>query len=335
MNIPSFEINNNILNLVTKITEKLTKLEMNSDRKKNLYLRKISKIKSVNSSCAIEANTLTEEEVMTVINGRSIVAPQKEIIEVKNAYNVYDNILEFDPYTVESFLSAHMLLTANLIKENGKFRTGDVGVYEENKVIHIGARPEYVPKLIEDLFIWAEKTDLNPLVKSSIVHFEIEFIHPFNDGNGRIGRLWQSLILYKYNKIFEYLPIETLVYENQKKYYEALAKSEIVASSTIFIEFMLEMILQTIDKFDVNGVLEKIKKIAGLTNKESEILKELLIYFDKNDTIDIKMATAILNKNEANTRKYLRKFIALNILIPIGKTKGRKYKINKGAFENI
>ena len=330
MSIPPFELNNNILNLTTKITEKLTRLEMSIDRKKeDLYLRKISKIKSVNSSCAIEANTLSEEEVMTVINGKSVLAPQNEITEVKNVYNAYNNIADFNPYNVKSFLKAHKLLTTGLIKESGKFRDGNVGIFDGQNVIHMGARPEYVQNLITDLFKWAKATDVNPLVKSCIVHFEIEFIHPFNDGNGRIGRLWQSLILYKYNKIFEYLPIETLVYENQKKYYDALSKSKKDASSTAFIEFMLDMILQTIDKFGTIGSLIKVKNIDELTNKDKEVLKELINYFNKKEIIDIQIAVNILNKNEANIRKYLRKFTSLNIIIPIGETKGRKYKLNK------
>jgi Fic family protein len=330
MNKPPFEINDNIINLVTKIIEKLTRLELAINQKKDLYLRRVSKIKSVNSSCAIEANTLTEEEVTTIINGKAVLAPQNEITEVKNAYNAYDNIHNFNPYSTESFLDAHKLLTTDLIDESGKFRSGDVGVFDGKNVIHMGARPEFVPKLVSDLFTWGESSDLNPLIKSSVIHFELEFIHPFKDGNGRIGRLWQSLILYKYNKIFEYLPIETLVFENQQKYYDALALSEKEASSTVFIEFMLDMILQTIEKFDTSDTYNKIqsKFIDELSNKEKEVLRNLIAFFDKKEFIDSKKAADILNKNEANVRKYFRKFIELNILIPIGETKGRKYRLN-------
>lgn len=331
MNKPPFEINENILNLVTTITEKLTRLEINVDRKKDLFLRKSSKIKSVNSSCAIEANSLSEEEVISIINGKTVLAPQNEINEVKNAYEAYTNIINYDPYKIESFLNAHKVLTTDLISESGKFRSGDVGVFNGKEVIHMGARPEYVPKLIEDLFNWAKDSDLNPLIKSSVIHFEIEFIHPFNDGNGRIGRLWQSLILCKYNNIFEYLPIETLVYENQKAYYDALSKAEKDASSTVFIEFMLDMILQTIEKFDTNNSLIKIKEeyLKELTKTEKEVLSALVIHFSKNEFIDSDAAVTLLNKSKVNIRKYFGKFMKLNVLIPIGENKGRKYKLNE------
>ncbi|MEG1739678.1 MAG: Fic family protein, partial [Bacilli bacterium] len=193
------------------------------------------------------------------------------------------------------------------------------------------ARPEYVPKLIEDLFNWAKESNLNPLIKSSVIHFEIEFIHPFNDGNGRIGRLWQSLILCKYNSIFEYLPIETLVYENQQQYYDALRKAEKDASSTVFIEFMLNMILQTIEKFDSSNSLAKIKEeyLNVLTKSEREVLSTLINYFNKNEFLDTDTAVTILNKSKVNIRKYFGKFMKLNILIPIGENKGRKYKLSE------
>ena len=332
---PPYEINSTILNLVTKIIEKLTQLELNFNEKKDLHLRKISKIKSVNSSCAIEANTLSEEEVTTIINGKMIMASQNEILEVKNAYNVYVNIDKFNPYNINSFLDAHKLLTTDLIQESGKFRTGDVGVFDGNRVIHMGARPSFVPRLVEELFNWGSKSDLNPLIKSSIIHFEIEVIHPFNDGNGRIGRFWQSLILYRYNKIFEYLPIETLVYENQQKYYDALKKSEKEGNSTKFIEFMLKMILGTIENFVKGTSFNKIqdKYVDGLSRKEKEILMGLIVYFDKKELIDSESACGILNMTSVNIRKYFKKFTNLNILIPIGETKGRKYKINENIYK--
>lgn len=330
MNKPPFEINENILNLVTTITEKLTRLEIKYDYKKDLFLRKSSKIKSVNSSCAIEANSLSEEEVISVINGKAVLAPQNEINEVKNAYEAYTNIFNYDPYKIESFLNAHKVLTTDIISESGKFRSGEVGVFDGKEVIHMGARPDYVPELIEDLFNWAKESDLNPLIKSSVIHFEIEFIHPFNDGNGRIGRLWQSLILCKYNNLFEYLPIETLVKENQQHYYDALSRAEKDASSTVFIEFMLNMILKTVEKFDTNNSLVKIKEeyLKGLTKTEKEVLSVLITYFNKNEFIDTDIAVSLLNKSKVNIRKYFGKFMRLNILIPIGENKGRKYRVN-------
>lgn len=330
INKPPYVINENILNLVTTITEKLTRLEISADFKKDLLLRKASKIKSVNSSCAIEANRLSEEEVMDIIEGKMVIAPRNEIDEVKNAYNAYSNIQQFDPFSIESFLKAHKMLTTDLIKESGQFRSGDVGVLENDKVIHIGARPEYVYELVEDLFSWAINSNLNPLIKSSVIHFEIEFIHPFSDGNGRIGRLWQSLLLCKYHYLFEYLPIESLVYEHQQQYYEALSKAEKEASSTVFIEFMLKMILKIIEKFESNSSLNKIKDIYfnDLTKTEKEVLNALVLYFDKKEFLDSDTASRFLNKSKVNIRKYFGKLMKADILIPIGENKGRKYKLN-------
>lgn len=330
MSKPPFELTEKIINLVSEITIKMTNLESRVDFRKDLYLRKVSKIKSVNSSCAIEANTLSIEEVTSVINGKTVLAPLNEITEVQNAYNAYINIDTFNPYSVKSFLNAHKLLTSGLIKESGRFRLGDVGVFDGSKVIHMGARPEFVPKLIAELFDWAEVSELHPLIKSSVIHFEIEFIHPFGDGNGRIGRLWQALLLYKYNRIFEYVPIETLVYENQQEYYDSLAQAEKEGNSTIFIEFMLNMILQTIEKIDGDDNLNKISHqyLNQLSNMEKEILSKLINYFEKNEFLDMGIAVNLLNKNDANIRKHFRRLIELNILIPIGEKKGRKYFLN-------
>lgn len=335
MTKPPFELNEKILNLVAEISNKITRLEFKIDTKKDLYLRKVSKIKSVNSSCAIEANTLSMEEVASIINGKIVLAPLNEIKEVKNAYDAYTNIDIFDQYSVESFLSAHKLLTEGLIKDSGRFRVGDVGVFDGKKVIHMGARPNFVPKLINELFDWAEASQLHPLIKSSIVHFEIEFSHPFGDGNGRIGRLWQSLILYKYNRVFEYVPIETLIYENQQQYYDTLALCEKEGSSTMFIEFMLDMILQTIEKFDAtdNTSLIPSKFINHLSRTELTLLVKLLEYYETSESINIGIAVKLLEKNEANIRKYFRKFSDLNIITPIGEKKGRRYILNKESMK--
>jgi len=336
MNIPPFEINNKIINLVSEIHMKLGKLEINFDNKKILYLRKASKIKSVNSSCAIEANSLTEEEVEAIVNGKRVIAPQNEILEVKNGYNAYMKINEYKPYDVKSFLLGHKYLMDNLKVDAGNFRKGDVGVYENGIPIHIGARPEYVNGLITDLFSWASISDINPLILACIVHYEIETVHPFSDGNGRVGRLWQSVILYNYNKLFEFIPIETLVYENQQEYYEAISNSRKIDNSAIFTEYMLEMISKTIDSF--NGdlkLLDKIKEeyIKDLTKKEKEVLKIILNNFNSDDAITMEKLSDKINKSTPAIRIYLKRFTDLSILIGTGENKGRKYNINEEIYK--
>ncbi len=332
---PPFEITDYIINTLAEITGKLGKLEVNIDQKKDLYLRRASKIKSVNSSCAIEANALTENQVADIINGKRVVAPPNEIIEVKNAYSAYLKIGCFKPYDKKSFLLAHKILTENLVSESGKFRSGDVVVYEGDKVIHVGARPQFVANLIDDLFAWAKKSELNAIIKSCVIHYEIETIHPFADGNGRIGRLWQSLILYQYNKLFELIPIETLVFENQQRYYDAIEQSRKTSSSTPFIEFMLEIISKTIDAFSADTAKNcdiKHEYLKLLTKSEKTVLNVLLQYFNTVDFITPENANELLNKSPSTVRNYLKSFTEKRILFATGENKGRKYKINSDIF---
>ncbi|MDR3212124.1 MAG: Fic family protein, partial [Planctomycetota bacterium] len=185
-------------------------------------------------------------------NGKKIIANPREIREVKNAYEAYARILSFNPSKVTDFLATHKLMTEDLVSESGHFRTRDVGVVSGNKVIHLGARPEFVPKLVTDLFDWGKKTDTHSLIKSSVIHFEIEFIHPFADGNGRMGRLWQTLELATWQEIFAWVPSEAIIYENQAEYYRVLGRAEKTADSTEFIEFMLQVILKALKELPAN-----------------------------------------------------------------------------------
>ncbi len=330
MNKLLFKITDSIINLVAEINNKLGYLEANIDNKKNLYLRKESKIKSVNSSCAIEANPLTESEVENIINGKKVIAPTTEIIEVQNAYEAYMKINTFRPYDIKSFLVAHKCLTSKLIKDSGEFRTGDVAVYENNVVVHIGARPEYIEKLVFELFNWGKNSEVNELIKACIIHYEIETIHPFSDGNGRVGRLWQSVILYNYNNLFEFIPTETLVYENQQDYYNAIENSRKINSSTPFIEYMLNMILKTIDSFN-DKVFNKIREeyVRDLTTTEKRLLDIIISNFSLDEFITTEKLIDKIDKAPSSIRLYLKKFTDKGILIASGENKGRKYRINK------
>jgi Fic family protein len=190
---------------------------------------------------------LSLDEVTDVINGKLVAGKQAEIKEVKNAFEAYDKIMTFDPFSVKDFLKAHKLMMDGLVKESGKFRNGDVGVFDGDVLIHAGARPQFVPQFIEDLFVWAKETELHPVMKSAVVHSEIETIHPFADGNGRMGRLWQTLLLAKWNPIFEWIPMESVVYQKRPEYYEALRKTQRDNDSGGFIEFNLSAILATVE----------------------------------------------------------------------------------------
>jgi len=195
MNVPTYTISTKIIDLVARIAEKLGEIRGSGEYSRNLHLRKINRLRSIQSSLAIENNTLSLGQVTDIIEGKRVLGMPHEIQEVKNSYQVYEHLLEYDPYKVEDFLKAHKFMTSDLVKDAGHFRSQGVGVFSGAQLIHAGANYQFVPQLITDLFAWAKKTDVHPLIKSSIVHFETEFIHPFMDGNGRIGRLWQTLIL--------------------------------------------------------------------------------------------------------------------------------------------
>ena len=201
INKPPYTITEKAADYLAKIVESVTRLEYGTAFKQNIRLHRENRVRTIYSSLAIEGNTLSMEEVTALINGRRVRGKQTEIKEVKNAYEAYDKIMTFNPFLVQDFLVAHTLMTQGLVKEAGVFRSKDVGVFDGETAVHIGARPQFVQKLIEDLFAWGDKSELHPCLKSVIIHYEIETIHPFEDGNGRMGRLWQTLILAKWNPL--------------------------------------------------------------------------------------------------------------------------------------
>lgn len=205
-------------------------------------------MRTIHSSLAIEGNSLTLGEVTAVIEGKVVAGKQTEIKEVKNAYEAYDKIMTLDPYDVKDFLKAHKLMTEGLVDEAGKFRSGDVGVFDGDVAVHIGARSQFVSDLIKDLFDWAKDSGLHPVLKSAILHYEIETIHPFADGNGRMGRLWQTLLLAKWNAIFAWIPMESVMNQNRPEYYDALYYGQHSGDSSRFIEFTLLALLEVLQK---------------------------------------------------------------------------------------
>jgi Fic family protein len=246
-NKPPYTITVQAADYLTKIAETVTRLEYGTSFKRDIKLHRKNRVRSIHSSLAIEGNTLSLDEVTDVIEGKLVAGKQTEIKEVKNAYEAYEKIMTFDPYSVEDFLKAHKLMTDGLVKESGKFRSGDVGVFDGDVVVHVGARPQFVPQLIGEMLEWAKTTELHPALKSAIVHCEIETIHPFADGNGRMGRLWQTLILAKWNEVFAWIPMESLVYEKRPEYYGALQYAQRSNDSGEFIEFTLSAILNAVE----------------------------------------------------------------------------------------
>ncbi|NDO25546.1 Fic family protein [Ligilactobacillus murinus] len=322
---PPFSITDKMLKLTVEITQAVTLLELQHQR--DLHLRKENRIRSIHSSLAIEQNTLSLEQVTAIIAGKRVLGEPKEIREVQNAYEAYEEVFKFDPYSIENLLAAHRLMTKGLVKESGAFRERDVGVYDGNgTVVHIGARPQFVYGLVDDLFKWAKKTDIPALIKSCVVHFELEMIHPFLDGNGRMGRLWQNLLLAKWQPVFEWIPIETLIYKHQKQYYELLAVGDHENDSTKFIEFMLEIILEASLTYSKHtkqaGLDDRIKRLREVEQKFFAKIYPTLRY---SQGITTSKAAELTGKTQSTTRRYLLKLVSLDVLEAVGKNKDRHY----------
>ena len=243
---PPFTVSAKAINLIAKISSQLERYAIRMEQEDTLRLRRANRIKTIHSSLAIEGNTLSEGEVQAVLEGKKVVAPLKEIQEVKNAIKTYELYPKLNPFSIQDLLWAHGTMMSGLVDEVGMFRKGGVGVFDGDKPIHIAPPADRVRDLMSDLFGWLENADDHLLIRSCVFHYEFEFIHPFADGNGRIGRLWQSLILGRLNPIFEHLPVENMVYSNQQAYYHAINRSSDLGDSGPFIDFMLEEILNAL-----------------------------------------------------------------------------------------
>ncbi len=240
---PPFEITNRMIDYVAEIAELVGKLISTSGLSGNPTLRQANRIRTIHGSLAIEQNTLSLEQVTAVLNGKQVLAPPKDIAEVKNAYEIYERLDELDPYSVDDLLTAHGIMTRGLVEESGTFRSGPVGVVDqEGRVLHFGTLPQYVPGLVMELLGWVKHSDVHMLIRSCVFHYEFELIHPFADGNGRVGRLWHTLLLSKWNPAFAWLPVESMIHDRQQEYYEAINAASDAGESTVFIEFVLSTI---------------------------------------------------------------------------------------------
>lgn len=244
---PPYDINSQILKLIAEVSMKLGEVNANYLCKQSPQLRKSNRIKTIHSSLQIEGNTLSLDQVSALIDQKRVAGPAKDVQEVLNAINVYDQLSAFDYKSEKSFLKAHQILMNGLVHHSGAYRKSGAGIMKGTKLTHVAPAAENIKFLMKDLFNYL-KTSKDPfLIKSSVFHYETEFIHPFSDGNGRMGRMWQTVILMKDFPVFEYLPFETLISKKQKEYYAALSKSDKAGSSTIFIEFMLQILNESLE----------------------------------------------------------------------------------------
>lgn len=277
---PPFEITNTILEEITEIAELVGHVNAVQGLSTNPMLRRSNRIRTIYSSLAIEQNTLSLEQVTAVLSGKRVIAPPKDIAEAQNAYEVYEMLDSLDPYSIDDLLSAHAVMTRNLVEESGCFRSGPVGVVDkQGNVLHFGTLPDYVPQLVMELLDWLRDSDFHMLIKSCVFHYELELIHPFADGNGRIGRLWHTLLLAQWKPMFAWLPVESIIHDRQNEYYNAINRSNFEGESTAFIEFMLSAIKEAlIEAVQTSGIAESAKKDALR-------LHEIECFLKKNGTI--------------------------------------------------
>lgn len=316
---PPYKLTPKILNLVSEISHFLGKLESVAFKAPEPKLRRKNRIRTIKATLAIEGNTFTEEQITAILENKKVVGNKKEIVEVQNTIRLYENIEKFKMSSAKSFLDAHSQLMKGLIDLHGKYRTKNVGVLKGTIVKHVAPKPVMVPELMTNLFHWIKtEKELHLLIMSCIVHYEIEFIHPFEDGNGRIGRFWQSVIMRSFNPVFIYVPVESLIEKNQKIYYKTLESCDKAGNSTLFIEFMLEIILNSLKEFD-SEIISVITTSVDRFNKAREYFGNNL--FSRKDYMEL-----FKSISSATASRDLKEGIDLKLLISTGTKNQTQYK---------
>ena len=288
---PPYQITPRVLKLISSISEKIGQINAKFLDKPSPKLRKENRIKTIHSSLSIEGNTLTEEQITALLENKRVIGPIKDVSEVINAIKVYNSLNSYDPFSQRSYLEAHKVLMEGLIESPGKYRTRGVGIVTGEKITHMAPPAEKVPYLMKDLFNYLENSEELELIKSCVFHYEMEFIHPFEDGNGRMGRLWQALILMQEYPVFEYIPFESLISSTQSEYYSALSESDKQGNSTPFIVYMLDTIDQSL--YDTLNFKSRTMTSEDRITYYSEISKESFTRKDYMSVFtDISSATA-------------------------------------------
>ncbi|MBQ5383363.1 MAG: Fic family protein [Treponema sp.] len=321
---PPFVITSKSINLIAEISEKIGILTALSENPLHVELRKENRIKTIHSSLAIENNSLSIEQITAIIEGKRVLGAPNEIQEVKNAVQAYELLLDLNPYKEEDLLRAHRLMMSDLVDRNGKYRKDGVGIFDGNDVVHIAPPADRVPLLMKDLFEWLKNSDAHPLIKNCVFHYEFEFIHPFQDGNGRMGRLWQTVILKEWKSIFAWLPVETIIKERQAEYYKALNSSDTNADSTTFIEFMLSAILDEINVL----ISEQDKKVTvNVTAKVTANQEKIIAELQKNPYMTQKELSEIVGISLKSIKENMKKMQESNILRRVGADKNGYWSV--------
>ena len=323
MYIPPFTVSAEAINLIAEISGQIERYAILLEQEDGLLLRKVNRIKTIHSSLAIEGNTLNEDQVRDIIDGKTVVAPIKEIQEVKNAIATYNLYPTLNPYSVKDLLKAHGVMMQALIDDAGRFRRGGVGVFSEQGLVHMAPPAERVPLLMDDLFAWLQSSKDHLLIRSCVFHYEFEFIHPFIDGNGRTGRLWQSLILGRLHPLFEHLPVENMVYANQQAYYDAVTASTHAGQSGPFIDFMLNEIYKTLKSHQGEELMDVGNNVGNnVGNKERIILDAIR----KRPTVTTPQLAELLGVTKRQCERILSNMKQQGLLRRVG-TKGGHWEI--------
>lgn len=328
---PLYTLTNRMMNSVADIGQLVGQIAAFDKLSPNPQLRRISRMRSIHSSLAIEANTLTLEQVTAVLDGKRVLAPPKDVHEAQNAYEAYDALSTMNPYSLDDLLMAHKFMMDGLVRDAGCFRTGNVGVFDGERLVHAGTPARYVPEVMQDLFDWLKTTDIHPLVASCVFHYEFEFIHPFSDGNGRTGRLWHSLLLQNWQSAFAWLPVESLVAQHQQEYYDALGDSGAAGGdSTTFVEFMLDMIEKTLAEAvaSQSNVGMNVGMNVGLTNEAVRNKERLLDLIGKNPTITMVQMADELKMSKRQIERLVAELKEQGKLARIGARRNGRWEVN-------
>ena len=308
---PPFTITNDTVRLVSEVAEKIGRLDRYQSLDAKPHLRRNNRIRSIHSSLAIEANSLSIDAVRGVIDGKIVIGPEKEIQEVKNAYRAYDELGKFDPFSIDELKRLHGIMTYLTVDESGQFRRGEEGVFDGNRCIFMAPPAMRVPGLMDDLFSWMKQAgrDVHPLILSSVFHYEFVFIHPFADGNGRMARLWQTSLLCEWNPVFQYMPIESRIHTFQSEYYEAISKCHSEGSSNSFIVFILEKISETLDLY--------LQQASSADAQVSEYVRRLLDAMEYEVPYTAKRIMELLNlKSKETLRKhYINPALEMSLIV--------------------
>ena len=335
MYIPPFNITSKIMSLVSEISEQvgivITRLGNNAP---SPQLRKKNQIRTIHSSLAIEQNTLSLKQVTDIIDGKHVLGAPDEIQEVKNAVEAYRLMSQLDAFNEKDLLKAHSLMMKDLVRNAGQYRQEGVGVFDgKGNCVHMAPPADRVPMLMADLFAWVKKTDVHPLVASCVFHYEFEFIHPFIDGNGRMGRFWQTILLSRWKGLFAWLPVETIVRNHQQEYYNVIAKCDADGESTLFVEFMLQCLLEAMDDYEeseeeITEVQDKVQdKMQDKFPEVPQAVWNVLDIIQHNPKVRAIDICEIMNLKERQVYKHLSLLKSLGLIVRIGSNKTGYWKI--------